>query len=214
MDIKLKKVDNKKDTFRQVLEKYEYNFDTLREAFINLGLKRYREKFIATEGQVDFQLAHSYRVRTNSIQVWVNNAQQFSPENFTEVSPTSIRLNFPCKGDDEINVIYSEFDDFRNMVTHASTHHRGGTDEIDIKDLKDSEGYLSKKKTVQYYNRFQDVKDNVGTLVENTVLYLLGVEKVNDEWCGMYYVSKSDNLDIKYSKTLRPGAGLILYKIL
>ena len=80
--------------------------------------------------------------------------------------------------------------------------------------MKDSEGYLSKKKTVQYYNRFQDVKDNVGTLVENTVLYLLGVEKVNDEWCGMYYVSKSDNLDIKYSKTLRPGAGLILYKIL
>lgn len=56
-------------------------------------IKTIIENFTATEGQTVFTLVNTYEIGKNRLEVSVDGIQQFSPQNFTETSPTSITFS-------------------------------------------------------------------------------------------------------------------------
>src|SRR5690606_38960995 len=80
---------------------------------------RHREEFISTEGQDTFTLENTYDQFQNRIDVTVGNVPQFSPDNFTEATNTSIKLNEPLPAG--VKVVVTYFSEAQPLKTDLET---------------------------------------------------------------------------------------------
>lgn len=97
-------------TRNELLDRFKTGKKPTGEDFTKLinGVIKHKEIFVATGGQKIFTLANKYSPHAFRLTVVVGGVPQFSPENFTETSNTSITMNEGLVEGTEVIVIYSE----------------------------------------------------------------------------------------------------------
>lgn len=65
-----------------------------------------KEDFVATLNQTDFTLPLEYDQHQGRVRVIVDGVEQFTPDNFVELSSTKIRMNSGLRKDADVKVIY------------------------------------------------------------------------------------------------------------
>jgi hypothetical protein len=68
------------------------------------------EKFTASVGQTDFALSTTtYEPGSNNLAVFVNGVRKFTPDDFTETSPTTFSFVSPLTGGEKVWIVTNEY---------------------------------------------------------------------------------------------------------
>jgi hypothetical protein len=117
------------------------------------------ETWIATEGQTVFTLTNgSYDVGKGHIEVWVGGVPQVSGEGFIETDSTTITLT---EGVPAGTQVYAKWFEGAISITkgHKNSHYVGGSDELDVTQLKNYEEQINSRIGILFDNlNYRNVK--------------------------------------------------------
>lgn len=147
----IQRVNPDEITFRGLVERYDAQFEAIKEFLITLGDKIVVETFTGSTQQ-EIELQNTYNVDCGQIFLFVNGEARFSGDSFEETSMQSIRLLFPRQTSDEIKAVI-----FKTSLVSSGLN----------KYLEDfEETLLARKAELEVYGKGEAATITVGDVVE------------------------------------------------
>ena len=100
----LQKLDPATSDFRTLFSQINDNFTKVKDYLSTLGDKILMESFTDSDSDI-VTFSNSYTPGKHNLLVFYNGVPQWAPDNYTELSRNSIRLNFTRSRTDEIRIV-------------------------------------------------------------------------------------------------------------